>query len=104
MPNDKRKMIKWQPFSALNEYQDAINKLVDSQSNIDKPLISEDSEKEIDYLLKKSLIEKKEIEIYFYQQKQIVKIKGIVIKIELEKVILENHKLIPLKNIVNIVK
>ncbi len=104
MPNDKRKMIKWQPFSALNEYQDAINKLVDSQSNIDKPLISEDSEKEIDYLLKKSLIEKKEIEIYFYQQKQIVKIKGIVIKIELEKVILENHKLIPLKNIVNIVE
>ena len=104
MPNDKRKMIKWQPFSELNEYQDAINKLVDSQSNIDKPLISEDSEKEIDYLLKKSLIEKKEIEIYFYQQKQIVKIKGIVIKIELEKVILENHKLIPLKNIVNIVE
>lgn len=104
MPNDKRKMIKWQPFSALNEYQDAINKLVDSQSNIDKPLISEDSEKEIDYLLKKSLIEKKEIEIYFYQQKQIVKIKGIVIKIGLEKVILENHKLIPLKNIVNIVE
>ncbi len=104
MPNDKRKMIKWQPFSALNEYQDAINKLVDSQSNIDKPLISEDSEKEIDYLLKKSLIEKKEIEIYFYQQKQIVKIKGTVIKIELEKVILENHKLIPLKNIVNIVE
>ncbi len=104
MPNDKRKMIKWQPFSALNEYQDAINKLVDSQSNIDKPLISEDSEKEIDYLLKKSLIEKKEIDIYFYQQKQIVKIKGIVIKIELEKVILENHKLIPLKNIVNIVE
>ena len=104
MPNDKRKMIKWQPFSALNEYQDDINKLVDSQSNIDKPLISEDSEKEIDYLLKKSLIEKKEIEIYFYQQKQIVKIKGIVIKIELEKVILENHKLIPLKNIVNIVE
>ncbi len=104
MPNDKRKMIKWQPFSALNEYQDAINKLVDSQSNIDKPLISEDSEKEIDYLLKKSLIEKKEIEIYFYQQKQIVKVKGIVIKIELEKVILENHKLIPLKNIVNIVE
>lgn len=104
MPNDKRKMIKWQPFSALNEYQDAINKLVDSQSNIDKPLISEDSEKEIDYLLKKSLIEKKEIEIYFYQQKQIVKIKGIVIKIELEKVILENHKLIPLKNIVDIVE
>lgn len=104
MPNDKRKMIKWQPFSALNEYQDAINKLVDSQSNIDKPLISEDSEKEIDYLLKKSLIEKKEIEIYFYQQKQIAKIKGIVIKIELEKVILENHKLIPLKNIVNIVE
>ena len=104
MPNDKRKMIKWQPFSALNEYQDAINKLVDSQSNIDKPLISEESEKEIDYLLKKSLIEKKEIEIYFYQQKQIVKIKGIVIKIELEKVILENHKLIPLKNIVNIVE
>lgn len=104
MPNDKRKMIKWQPFSALNEYQDAINKLVDSQSNIDKPLISEDSEKEIDYLLKKSLIEKKEIEIYFYQQKQIVKVKGIVIKIELEKVILENHKLIPLKNIVDIVE
>ena len=104
MPNDKRKMIKWQPFSALNEYQDAINKLVDSQSNIDKPLISEDSEKEIDYLLKKSLKKKKEIEIYFYQQKQIVKIKGIVIKIELEKVILENHKLIPLKNIVDIVE
>ena len=97
MPNDKRKMIKWQ-------YHYYINKLVDSQSNIDKPLISEDSEKEIDYLLKKSLIEKKEIEIYFYQQKQIVKIKGIVIKIELEKVILENHKLIPLKNIVNIVE
>lgn len=38
MPNDKRKMIKWQPFSALNEYQDAINKLVDSQSNIDKAI------------------------------------------------------------------
>ena len=51
MPNDKRKMIKWQPFSALNEYQDAINKLVDSQSNIDKPLISEDSEKEINFII-----------------------------------------------------
>lgn len=105
MPNDKRKMIKWQPFQALPEYQNEINKIVDKQNQKKMPILSDDQLEEFNNILNEAIYYNYDVTITYFKNNNENKIKGKIKKIENGRLyFLENNQSIPLKNIVNIVK
>lgn len=105
MPNDKRKMIKWQPFQALPEHQKAIKEAILETKKEQQPLLSEDKEEEINYVLQESLFLKKEISIIYFENGLKKKVTGKIKKIENGNLYFyKNTIIIPLKNIINIVE
>jgi hypothetical protein len=78
--NTQRGMKKWQPFNALEHYDDYIYSTYKIKEQISKPILSEEQTNEINENLSK--YNHDEVEIIYYKQGEIFKTKGIINKID----------------------
>lgn len=98
-----RGMKKWMPFSSLVEQHSYLNKMKSTKSNVEKPMLSEDQQSEINNLLVNYNNEL--IEISYYKGGKILNINGFIKKIDyIDKCIQINHMQIKLENIIFIKK
>lgn len=99
--NSQRGMKKWQPFNALEHYDDYINSTICYKEKIEKPILSEDQIEEINNSL--ILYNHDEVNITHYKQGEILQTKGIITKIDIPNQILTiNKNKIYLKNLLKI--
>lgn len=99
--DSQRGMKKWQPFNALEHYDDYINSTFSYKQKVEKPTLSEEQIEEINNML--ILYNHDEVNITHYKQGEILQIKGIINKIDVpNQVITINKTRIFLSNLLKI--
>lgn len=61
-----RGMIKWAPFATMPEQFETVERLVDDQTKISRPELSDDRLEEMDRILKKAHADKRRIKVEYY--------------------------------------
>ena len=91
--------MKCKPFNTLLKNND-IDEILKEKEKIDKPIISKDRIKEIDYTLKEAIAYNKTIEIKYWNTNSLKYITGNIDKIDINlKYILINNKRMHFLNI-----
>lgn len=62
-----RGMVKWQPFKSVIEQYDEINRMLEEQNKIEKPLLTNDSKERIQQSLQQSLACNQEIFLTYHK-------------------------------------
>lgn len=79
---DKRQMIKWRPFSALIEQNEALHQLLEERKQINKPVLSEDMLEEMNYFLLQAKQFSWNVKILYYENHSIVSYHGQITRID----------------------
>lgn len=79
---DNRKMIKWRPFKAIAEQEEALEKLLIEKNKIDKPILSEDTLEEMNYTFLKAKVHSLPIEIRYYERNDVFAYDGVIVRID----------------------
>ena len=97
-----RGMKKWAPYKSLNEQWSTLDKLYKNEDKVEKPQISNEVAEEINDILVN--YHGQELEFYYYKNGYILKEKSTIKKIDAfnRKLILNNQKIILLKDLVGI--
>lgn len=90
MKNTQRGMKKWQPFNALEHYSDYLSSTFEEKEKIQKPVLSLEQIEEINNSL--TIYNHDEVEITHYKQGKILKITGIINKIDIANQVLMINK------------
>lgn len=61
-----RGMIKWAPFATMPEQFETVRRLVDDQTKISRPELSDDRLEEMDRILKKARQDKRKVKVEYY--------------------------------------
>lgn len=61
-----RGMIKWAPFATMPEQFENVGQLIDNQSKITRPILSDDRLNEIEYALNLAAEKKYPVKIFYY--------------------------------------
>ncbi len=77
-----RKMMKWMPFNALLEQSDYLKELFYGRTRKEMPILSADQEAELNYQLEIACLFKNQIVISYFDDGYIVKIEGIITRID----------------------
>ena len=95
-------MKKWAPYKSLNEQWSTLDKLYKNEDKVEKPQISNEVAEEINDILVN--YHGQELEFYYYKNGYILKEKSTIKKIDAfnRKLILNNQKIILLKDLVGI--
>ena len=88
--SSQRGMKKWQPFNALEHFDDYIYSTIALKEKMKKPVLSEEQIEEIN----NSLISYNhdEVNITYYKQGEIIQTKGIINKIDVPNQVLTINK------------
>ena len=97
-----RGMKKWAPYKSLNEQWSTLDRLHQDEEKVEKPKISNEVAEEINEILVN--YHGQELEIYYYKNGYIKKEKSTIKKIDAfnRKLILDNQKIIYLKDLVGL--
>lgn len=76
-----RGMIKWQPFAALKEHEEAIKKLTAERKKINKPTLSADQLEQLNILISEAYIKKKKLELKIFKYGNFELISGTIERI-----------------------
>jgi hypothetical protein len=97
-----RGMKKWAPYKSLNEQWSTLDNLYKNEDKVEKPQISNEVAEEINDILVN--YHGQELEFYYYKNGYILKEKSTIKKIDAfnRKLILNNQKIILLKDLVGI--
>ena len=97
-----RGMKKWAPYKSLNEQWSTLDNLYKNEDKVEKPQISNEVAEEINDILVN--YHGQELEFYYYKNGYILKEKSTIKKIDAfnRKIILNNQKIILLKDLVGI--
>ena len=95
-------MKKWAPYKSLNEQWSTLDNLYKNEDKVEKPQISNEVAEEINDILVN--YHGQELEFYYYKNGYILKEKSTIKKIDAfnRKIILNNQKIILLKDLVGI--
>lgn len=106
MQDEDRGMIKWAPFASVVDPNYLVNNICEKKNKIEKPIFTEEILNEFEELIKYSLETKEIINIEYYKNGKIYKIKESVIKIDAlsKNIYLTNNIKLHFNNIVNIQK
>ena len=106
MQDEDRGMIKWAPFASVVDPNYLVNNICEKKDKIEKPIFTEEILNEFEELIKYSLETKEIINIEYYKNGKIYKIKESVIKIDAlsKNIYLTNNIKLHFNNIVNIQK
>ena len=106
MQDEDRGMIKWAPFASVVDPNYLLNNICEKKNKIEKPIFTEEILNEFEELIKYSLETKEIINIEYYKNGKIYKIKESVIKIDAlsKNIYLTNNIKLHFNNIVNIQK
>ena len=106
MQDEDRGMIKWAPFASVVDPNYLVNNICEKKNKIEKPIFTEEILNEFEELIKYSLETKEIINIEYYKNGKIYKIKESVIKIDAlsKNIYLTNDIKLHFNNIVNIQK
>lgn len=98
-----RGMIKWMPFNSVINGKLLVNSIEKEKSKIDKPILSEEQVEIIENNILESMINKVPLKFVIYQGGYFKEIKGTVINIDSvkKKILLDNHKYLYFKEIIN---
>ena len=78
--NTQRGMKKWQPFNALEHYDEYLDIIYHEKEKKTKPSLSEEQINDINYAL--NIYNHDEVSIQYYKQGEILEITGIISKID----------------------
>ena len=97
-----RGLKKWAPYKSLNEQWSTLDSLYKNEDKVEKPQISNEVAEEINDILVN--YRGQELEFYYYKNGYILKEKSTIKKIDAfnRKLILNNQKIILLKDLVGI--
>ena len=97
-----RGMKKWAPYKTLQEQWDTLDNIHSSNEKIEKPKISNEQAEEINDILVN--YHGQELEIIYYKSGRLLKEKSTIKKIDAfeRKLVLDNSKIIYLKDLVGI--
>ena len=106
MQDEDRGMIKWAPFASVVDPNYLVNNICEKKNKMEKPIFTEEILNEFEELIKYSLETKEIINIEYYKNGKIYKIKESVIKIDAlsKNIYLTNNIKLHFNNIVNIQK
>lgn len=106
MQDEDRGMIKWAPFASVVDPNYLVNNICEKKNKIEKPIFTEEILNEFEELIKYSLETNEIINIEYYKNGKIYKIKESVIKIDAlsKNIYLTNDIKLHFNNIVNIQK
>ena len=106
MQDEDRGMIKWAPFASVVDPNYLVNNISEKKDKIEKPIFTEEILNEFEELIKYSLETNEIINIEYYKNGKIYKIKESVIKIDAlsKNIYLTNNIKLHFNNIVNIQK
>ena len=95
-------MKKWAPYKSLNEQWSTLDNLYKNEDKVERPQISNEVAEEINDILVN--YHGQELEFYYYKNGYILKEKSTIKKIDAfnRKLILNNQKIILLKDLVGI--
>ena len=96
MPIDKldsniprgRGMIKWAPFATMPEQFEAVADMIDSQTKISRPELSDDRLEDMDRVLKKAMNDKRNIKLEYYYDGRRFQVKLKIIKVDIWSMVL----------------
>lgn len=83
-----RGMIKWAPFATMPEQFETVDRLVDAQTKISRPELSDDRLEEMDRILKKAHADKSRIKVEYYYDGRRFHITLNIVKIDMWSLIL----------------
>lgn len=83
-----RGMIKWAPFATMPEQFETVDRLVDAQTKISRPELSDDRLEEMDRILKKAHADKRRIKVEYYYDGRRFHITLNIVKIDMWSLIL----------------
>ena len=89
--NSQRGMKKWQPFNALEHYDEYLDVIYHEKEKKDKPSLSEEQINDINYAL--SIYNHYEVNIHYFKQGEILQITGIINKIDTPNQVLTINKI-----------
>ena len=89
--NSQRGMKKWQPFNALEHYDEYLDVIYHEKEKKDKPSLSEEQINDINYAL--SFYNHNEVNIHYFKQGEILQITGIINKIDTPNQVLTINKI-----------
>ena len=97
-----RGMKKWAPYKTLQEQWSTLDRLYESEEKVEKPRISNEEAEEINEKLVN--YHGQELEIFYYKNGRILKEKSTIKKIDAfeRKLILDNYKIIYLKDLIGL--
>ena len=87
----QRGMKKWQPFNALEHYDDYINHTYKLKNMIEKPSLGEEQMQEINEKL--VLYNHDEVNVTYYKKGEILITKGIINKIDVQNQVITINKI-----------
>jgi hypothetical protein len=61
-----RGMIKWAPFATMPEQFERVDRMIEDQTRIERPVLSDDRLDEMNHILKKALHEQKCVNVEYY--------------------------------------
>ena len=87
-----RGMIKWAPFAAVINGADVVKEIEEENMRIEKPNLSDEQVEILEHDLIESYNNSNVVDIIFYKQYHIYKIRGIITKLDTatKKVIINN--------------
>ena len=88
--NTQRGMKKWQPFNALEHYDEYLDIIYHEKEKKAKPILSEEQINDINYAL--NIYNHDEVSIQYYKQGEILEITGIISKIDSQNQVLTINK------------
>jgi len=106
MQDEDRGMIKWAPFTSVVDPNYIVNNICEKKDKVEKPIFTEETLNEFEEFIKYSLETNEELNIEYYKNGKIFKIKESVLKIDTlsKTVYLSNNHKLHFNNIVNIQK
>ena len=101
--DEERGMIKWAPFASVVDSKTLVNEILEEKSKIKKPILSEDKFESIEEDILYSYKNEEYINIEYFKNGKIYKIKEKVLKINTfsKELILSNNTKLNFSNITN---
>ena len=101
-----RGMIKWAPFASVINGSEVIREIEEEKTRIEKPSLSEEQIENLEHDLIESYNNSNIIDIVFYRQYHVYKIRGIITKLDgaTKKITINNNKTLFFSNILAIIK
>lgn len=77
-----RGMVKWAPMATLPQQFSEIDRFIEEQNRIDKPILSEDQINELNLMLNQKIHDNSESLIYYYEAGYITSIQGFITEVD----------------------